>query len=133
MNINRTDTANGIHLEPHTLYPYQNSDSCNTSDDTVPVKVFRARSVSDIRKSRVLKGEFVKNSLGYEIKLFVRNNSLRLYTNEGYLTIQPGHPLIKEHKWLHEVLLIILDSVTKRKNFIPNPIKKCRYFLQSQL
>jgi hypothetical protein len=74
--------------------------------------------VSDIRKSGVLKVNFVMNSHGCEINLFGKNNTLRVCTNKRYLTHEPGHPLIKEYEWLNEVLSIILNlQIPKYQNF----------------
>ena len=64
---NKIDIASRRHFELHTFYPYENPDSCNISDNPVPVKVFTARSVSDIRKRGVFKVRFVINSHRCEI------------------------------------------------------------------
>jgi len=40
MQGNTNDSLQGTYLELHTWYPYENSDSCNPAEGTVPMKVF---------------------------------------------------------------------------------------------
>jgi hypothetical protein len=49
---NTSHWAQGTHLEMHTWYPFENSDRCDPVDGTVPVQVFTARNISNIRKIR---------------------------------------------------------------------------------
>jgi hypothetical protein len=119
---NITDTAKGTHLELHVLYPYENSESCNISDDTLPVKVLTAQSLKDIKKCEVFRGQFVKNSHGCEFKIYETNNSIYLYTKERDFDHDSDDPMIKEYEWLNEISSIILESVPKRTNFITNPM-----------
>jgi hypothetical protein len=51
-------SAQGTSLELHTWYPYENSEKCSPAEGTVPVKVFTARNLSDIRRSGLFKGYF---------------------------------------------------------------------------
>jgi hypothetical protein len=48
-------------LELHTWYPDENSQRCDPAEGTVSVKVFPIRNSSDIRRSDVFKGPFIKN------------------------------------------------------------------------
>jgi hypothetical protein len=50
---NTTDSAQGRYLEMHTWYPYENSERCNPDEDTVPVKMFTVRNLSDVRRSEI--------------------------------------------------------------------------------
>jgi hypothetical protein len=45
----------------NTWCPYENSDRCDPIDGTVPVRVFTARNISDIRKSGLYKIYFERN------------------------------------------------------------------------
>jgi len=56
MQANTTDSEQGTYFELHTWYPYENSDSCNPLEGTVPVKVFTVRNLNDIRRSDILRG-----------------------------------------------------------------------------
>jgi len=40
---NTTDSAQGMHLELHTWYPYENSERCKPAEGIVPVKVLKGR------------------------------------------------------------------------------------------
>jgi hypothetical protein len=53
---NTTVSAKGTYLELHTWYPYENSDRCNPTEGTVPVKVFTLRNLRDIRRSDIFRG-----------------------------------------------------------------------------
>jgi hypothetical protein len=50
---NSNDSAQGTYFELHTWYPYENSDRCNPADDTVPVKVFTVRNLSESEKRHI--------------------------------------------------------------------------------
>jgi len=66
------DPAQGTYLELHTWYPYENSERCNPAEGTVPVKVFTMRSLSDIRRSDIFRGQLVKNFHGCPMRVNVR-------------------------------------------------------------
>ena len=51
LHQNTTESTQEMYLELHTWYPYENSDRCNPTEGTVPVKVFKVRHLSDIRRS----------------------------------------------------------------------------------
>jgi len=65
------DSAQGTYLELHTWYPYENSDRCNPTEGTVPVKVFTVRHSKDIRRSDIFRGHNVKNFQGCPFKVYV--------------------------------------------------------------
>jgi hypothetical protein len=58
---NPSFSAQGTSLELHTWYPYENSERCSPAEGTVPVKVFTAKNLSDIRRSGLFKGYFGRN------------------------------------------------------------------------
>ena len=72
MQENTSDSAQGTYLELHTWYPYENSERCNPTEGTVPVKVFTVRHLSDIRRSDIFRGYNNKNFQGCPFKVFVR-------------------------------------------------------------
>ena len=72
MQQNTTDSAQGTYLELHTWYPYENSERCNPTEGTVPVKVFTVRNLSDIRRSDIFRGYNYKNFQRCPIKVYVR-------------------------------------------------------------
>jgi len=51
-------------MELHTWYPYETSDRCNPTEDSVPVKVFTVRNLRDIRRTDVFRGYFIRNFQG---------------------------------------------------------------------
>ena len=69
---NTTDSTQVTYFELHTWYPYENSKRCNPAGGTVPVKVFTVRNLSDIRRSDIFRGYFVKNFHGCPMKVYVR-------------------------------------------------------------
>ena len=69
---NATDSTQGTCLELHTWYPYENSDRCNPTKGSEPVKVFTVRNGSDIRRSDIFRGYNYKNFQGCPFKVFVR-------------------------------------------------------------
>jgi hypothetical protein len=52
---NTTDPAQGMHLELHTWYPYENSERCNPAEGTVLVKVFKGRIFARYLKSIMIR------------------------------------------------------------------------------
>jgi hypothetical protein len=58
---NTSFSAQGTSMKLHTWYPYENSERCSPARGTVPVKVFTARNLSDIRRSGLFKGYFGRN------------------------------------------------------------------------
>jgi hypothetical protein len=55
---NTSFSAQGTSLELHAWYRFENSDRCSPTEGTVPVKVFTARNLSDIKRSGLFKGYF---------------------------------------------------------------------------
>jgi hypothetical protein len=77
---NATDSAQGTYLELHTWYPYENSDRCNPTEGTVPVKVFTVRNLSDIRRSDIFRGYIEETFHGCSTNVYVKEFSLILYS-----------------------------------------------------
>jgi hypothetical protein len=71
---NTNDSTQGTYLELHTWYPYENSERCNPEEGTVPVKVFTARNLSDIRSREIFRGPFGKNLHGCALNVHVEIN-----------------------------------------------------------
>jgi hypothetical protein len=79
MQGNTTDSTQGTYLELHTWYPYENSDRCNPTEGTVPVKVFTVRNSTDIRGSDLYRRYNDRNFHGCPFKVFVRELSPLVY------------------------------------------------------
>jgi hypothetical protein len=91
---NTIDSAQGKFLELHTWYPYENSGRCNPDEGAVPVKVFTVRNLSDIAKSNIFRGHFVKNFHGCPLNVHVEINPPYVYPpkriwykNSGYQNV----------------------------------------------
>jgi hypothetical protein len=79
MQGNTTDSAQGTYLELQTWYSYENSDSCNPAEGTVPVNVFTVRNLTDIRRSDLCRMYIDRNFYGCLFKVFVREMSPLVY------------------------------------------------------
>jgi hypothetical protein len=66
------DSAQDTYLEFHTWYPYANSNRCNPTEGTVPVKVFTLRCSNYIRRSNMFRRYNDKNFQGCTFKVYVR-------------------------------------------------------------
>jgi hypothetical protein len=66
---NKSNSKQDRHMELHTSFPYENSQRCDPAEGTLTVKVFPIRNPSDIRKSDVFKGHFIKNLHGSPIRV----------------------------------------------------------------
>jgi hypothetical protein len=97
---NTTDSTQGTYLELHIGYPYKNSDRCNPTEGTVPVKVFTVRNLSDIRRSDIFRGYIDKNFNGCPITVVIRENPFMRYLTRPY---QP----IDIREWNVEMLRLI--------------------------
>jgi len=69
---NTTFSVQDKYLELHTWYPYENSERCNPTEGTVPVKVFTVRNLSDIRRSDIFRRYINKNFHTCPFKVYVR-------------------------------------------------------------
>jgi hypothetical protein len=82
---NNTDySTQGTYLELHTGYPYENSDRCNPTDSTVPVKVFTVRNLRDIRTSDIYKQYIDKSFKGCPITVIEKENPFTKYFTTPY-------------------------------------------------
>jgi hypothetical protein len=58
---NTNDSVYGTYLEIHSWFPYQNSERCHPTESNVPVKVFKARNFSEIKKRYLFQKNYKKN------------------------------------------------------------------------
>jgi len=58
---NTNDSVYGTYLEMHSCFPYENSERCHPTEGTVPVKVFKARNFSEIKKIDIFQKDNKKN------------------------------------------------------------------------
>jgi hypothetical protein len=72
MQGNTNDSKQGTYLELRTSYPYENPESCNAAEGSVPVKVFTVRNLSDISRNDIFIIYNGKNFQGFPFKVFVR-------------------------------------------------------------
>jgi hypothetical protein len=91
---NTSDSAQDTYLEVHTWHPYENSERCNPDENTVPVKVFTVRNLSDIKRRDIFRGHFGKNLHGCALYVHVEINPPSVYppkqiwyNNSGYHNI----------------------------------------------
>ncbi|GFG37213.1 hypothetical protein Cfor_06114 [Coptotermes formosanus] len=95
---NTSFSAQGTSLELHTWYPYENSERCSPAEGTVPVKVFTAKNLSDIRRSSLFKGYFGRNLHQCPVTVHVsvkppfvnRPKSFRYNNSEYYNVYEDG-------------------------------------------
>jgi hypothetical protein len=108
---NTTQSAQGTYLELNTWYPYENSERCNPAEGTVPVQVFNVRNVTDIRRSDILSGFFVKNFHECPMKVNVRIMPPLVNNPRTILNNSSGSQKVYEDGWEIEMLKIIGNAI----------------------
>ena len=79
MQQNTNESAQGMYLELHTWYPYENSERCHPTGGTVAVNVFTVGNLSDIRRSDIFRGYIDKNFHRCPVKVYVRKLPFLVY------------------------------------------------------
>ena len=108
---NTSDLAKGTYLEIHTWYPYENSERCNPADGNVPVRVFRIRNLSDVRKNDIFKRVYDKNF--HKCSISVRVTTAPPFVNEPkrVLNDDTGYQDVYDGGWEIEMLKIMGNSL----------------------
>jgi hypothetical protein len=120
-----TDLAQGMHLEMHTWHPYENSQKCNPVEGTVPVKVFTAQSLSDIRSSEVFKRYFGTNLHKCPIRVNVFENPPRVNPPKRVWYNDSVYQKVYENGWEIEQWRIIGQSLNMSLDIYHE--KECDY------
>jgi hypothetical protein len=105
------DSEEGTLLELHTWNPYENSRRCDPAEGAVPVKVFTARSVSDIRRNDIFKGHFVKNLHGCTIKVHFNIRRPHVNPPKRILNNNSGYHSVYDGGWEIELLGTVAISL----------------------
>ena len=108
---NTSDSTQGTYLELHTWYPYENSHRCNPVEGTVPVKVFTVRNLSDIRRSDIFRGSFVKNLDGCALNVHADINPPSVYPPKRIFHNNSGYHNVYEDGIEIELLRIIGNAL----------------------
>ena len=118
MQQNTSDSAQGTYLELHTWYPYENSDRCNPAGGTVPVKVFRVRNLSDIRRSEIFRGYIDNNFHGCPFHMHIRKLPLLVYLTGPNLYNDSNHQHFYVDEWEVELVRVIGKALNMSLHFL---------------
>jgi hypothetical protein len=121
---NTTDSTQGTYLELHTLYPYENSDGCISTNVTVPVKVLTMRNLSDLKRSDIFIGYIDKSLRACSIYFYINKYEFDVYSNKD--SKYPANHFIE---WEIELVNVIGKAIdlTPQINDFKNKEKLCVY------
>jgi hypothetical protein len=122
---NTNNSAGDTHLELHTWYPYENSESCNPAESTIHVQVFTERNLSEIEKSKIHKNYIFNNFQGCEIRVHIREIAPYVYPPKIVWYKDSTYRKVYEEGWDIELLNIIGKSLNMSPNTEDN--KKMEY------
>ncbi|PNF33399.1 hypothetical protein B7P43_G04160 [Cryptotermes secundus] len=109
---NETGSAPNVRLSLHTWFPYENSQSCNPIDGTVPIRVFFLRNVSDIHRGEIFRGYIGKNLHRCPIRILARVKPPFVFIpNRIWLNASGRYTLVYNKGWDIGIISAISDSL----------------------
>lgn len=109
---NETGSTPGVRLSLHTWFPYENSQSCNPIDGTVPIRAFFLRNVSDIHQSGIFPGYIGKNFHRCPIMVLVRVKPPFVFPpNRIWMNASGRYNLVYNNGWDIQMITTISDSL----------------------
>jgi hypothetical protein len=114
---NTTDSVYGTYLEMHSWFPYEISGRCHPTEGTVPVKVFKARNFSEIKKSYIFQKNYNKNLHKCPIRVHAQPAPLFVNRPKRVWIKDSGYQNVYEGGWEIELLGVVGNALNISLDF----------------
>jgi len=108
---NTTDSVYGTYLEIHSWFPYENSERCHPAESNVPVKVFKARNFSDIKKNNMFQKIYNKDFHKCPIRVHVHTAPPFVYPPQCIWNKDSEYQNVYEDGWEIELLGVVGNAL----------------------